>query len=62
MKDVLTDGVRGMCKSLMYANSVMLVGESMKDAMGVYEEWKKALGDKGWKIDVGPRECLCQRK
>ncbi len=25
----------------------------MKEAMGVYEEWRKALGDKGWKIDVG---------
>ncbi len=42
--DVLTDRVRELCKSLMYADDVVQIGESMEEAMRAYKEWKKAFG------------------
>ncbi len=50
--DVLTDGVRGLCRSLMYADDVVLIGESMEEVMGTYEEWKRVLEAKGLKVNV----------
>ncbi len=36
-----------VCRILMYADDVVLIVESMKEAMGMHEECKKALEDKG---------------
>ncbi len=38
---------------MMYADVVILIGESMEEVMEAYEEWKKALEDKGLKINIG---------
>ncbi len=35
--NVLTNGVRGICKRLMYADDAVLIGESIEEAIGCGE-------------------------
>ena len=46
--DVLTEDVR----DLLYANDLVLCGESLSEVMGRYGRWKNAVEGKGLKVNV----------
>ncbi len=39
--DVLTDGVRGKCNSLMYVDNMVLIGVSLEEVMGRMKSGRK---------------------
>ena len=51
--DVLTEDVRGdSLMDLLYANDLVLCGESLSEVMGRYGRWKNAVEGKGLKVNV----------
>ena len=51
--DVLTEDVRdGSLMELLYADDLVLCGESFNDVMGKYKRWKSAVEGKGLRVNV----------
>ena len=51
--DVLTEDVRdGSLMELLYADDLVLCGESLNDVMGKYKRWKNAVEGKGLRVHV----------
>ena len=51
--DVLTEDVRdGSLMELLYAEDLVLCGESLSDVMGKYKRWKNAVEGKGLRVNV----------
>ena len=53
LMDVLTEDVRdGSLMKLLYADDLVLCGESLNDIMGKYKRWKNAVEGKGLRVSV----------
>ena len=50
--DVLTDVRNGSLMELLYANDLVLRGESLNKVMGKYGRWKIAVERKGLRVNV----------
>ena len=50
--DVVTDVRNGSLMELLYANDLVLSGESLNEVMDKYERWKNAVGGKGLRVNV----------
>ena len=51
--DVLTEDVRdGSLMELLYADDLVLCGESLNDVMGKYKGWRNAVDGKGLRVNV----------
>ena len=51
--DVLTEDVRdGSLMELLYADDLVLCGESLNDVMNKYKRWKNAVEGKGMRVNV----------
>ena len=51
--DVLTEGVRSGSLLELYADDLILCGESVEEVMEKYAKWKAALQRKGLTVNVG---------
>ena len=51
--DVLTEVMRdGSLMELLYADDLVLCGESLNDVMDKYKGWKNAMEGKGLRVNV----------
>ena len=50
--DEVTRDIRGVMKELLYADDLILLGNSWKEVQSCYARWKKALKNHGLKINV----------
>ena len=50
--DVLTDVRDGSLMELLYADSLVLCGESLNEVMDKYGRWKNAVEGKGLRVNI----------
>ena len=50
--DVLTDVRDGSSMELLYADSLVLCGESLNEVMDKYGRWKNAVEGKGLRVNI----------
>ena len=52
MDEVTKDIREGVVKEMLYADDIVLVGDNWEEVESRYTRWKKALQEKGMKINV----------
>ena len=62
MDEVTKDIREGVVKEILYADDFVLVGDNWKELEFRYARWKKALQDKGMKINVGKTKAFYTRR
>ena len=61
--DVLSECVKdGSLTELLYADDLLLCGESVEEVMEKYVRWKEALEGKGLKVNVGKTKSMRFKK
>ena len=62
MDEVTKDIREGVVKEMLYADDVVLVGDNWEEVESRYTRWKKALQEKGMKINVNKTKAFYTRK
>ena len=62
MDEVTKDIREGVVKEMLYADDIVLVGDNWKEVESRYTRWKKALQEKGMKINVNKTKAFYTRR
>ena len=62
MDEVTKDIREGVVKEMLYADDYVLVGDYWEEVESRYTRWKKALQEKGMKINVNKKKAFCTRR
>ena len=62
MDEVTKDIREGVVKEMLYADDIVLVGGNWKEVESQYIRWKKALQEKGIKINVDKTKAFYTRR
>ena len=62
MDEVTKDIREGVTKEMRYADDIVLVGDNWEEVESRYTRWKKALQEKGMKINVNKTKAFYTRR
>ena len=62
MDEVTKDIREGVVKEMLYADDIVLVGDNWEEVESRYTRWKKALQEKGMKINVNKTKAFYTRR
>ena len=62
MDEVTKDIREGVVKEMLYADDIVLVGDNREEVESRYTRWKKALQEKGMKINVNKTKAFYTRR
>jgi len=57
--DEITRDMRGGVKEILYADELVLLGDDRTEVENMYSEWKRAMKEKGMKVNVCKTKAFC---
>ena len=56
--EVTKNARKGWMKQVLYADDLVLMGETIKELMKYFDEWKKAFQSKGMRVNLGKTKSM----